>query len=202
MIVCDSFRGFFQRHCSAIGSRIRKLLFTLSSSQLLGMPSGYRCSLAGLQTIPEELHEAAKVEGAGPVQRFIYVTFPLLRETTLIVLATSLHFRHASSPLPISRNCCLSFIDARRRRGYQTNGTETLCWPCDAGLWVCRADRQKRSPKTPLWYSGSGPFRGPVRRASGRPMVQARRMQHRIALAKDSRKIFDGNSDSPLAPFY
>lgn len=45
--------------------------------------------LAGLQTIPEELHEAAKVEGAGPVRRFIYVTFPLLRETTLIVLAIS-----------------------------------------------------------------------------------------------------------------
>ena len=43
--------------------------------------------LAGLQTIPEELNEAAKVEGAGPVQRFLYVTFPLLRETTLIVLA-------------------------------------------------------------------------------------------------------------------
>ena len=43
--------------------------------------------LAGLQTIPEELHEAAKVEGAGPVRRFIHVTFPLLRETTLIVLA-------------------------------------------------------------------------------------------------------------------
>jgi raffinose/stachyose/melibiose transport system permease protein len=43
--------------------------------------------LAGLQTIPEELHEAAKVEGAGPIRRFLYVTFPLLRETTLIVLA-------------------------------------------------------------------------------------------------------------------
>ena len=43
--------------------------------------------LAGLQTIPEELHEAAKVEGAGPIQRFLYVTFPLLRETTLVVLA-------------------------------------------------------------------------------------------------------------------
>lgn len=43
--------------------------------------------LAGLQTIPPELHEAAKVEGAGPLQRFWYVTFPLLRETTLIVLA-------------------------------------------------------------------------------------------------------------------
>jgi raffinose/stachyose/melibiose transport system permease protein len=43
--------------------------------------------LAGLQTIPAELHEAAKVEGAGPIRRFLYVTFPLLRETTLIVLA-------------------------------------------------------------------------------------------------------------------
>ena len=43
--------------------------------------------LAGLQTIPPELHEAAKVEGASRLQRFWYVTFPLLRETTLIVLA-------------------------------------------------------------------------------------------------------------------
>lgn len=43
--------------------------------------------LAGLQTIPPELHEAAKVEGAAPLQRFWHVTFPLLRETTLIVLA-------------------------------------------------------------------------------------------------------------------
>jgi raffinose/stachyose/melibiose transport system permease protein len=43
--------------------------------------------LAGLQTVPVELLEAAKVEGAGPFRRFIHVTFPLLRETTLIVLA-------------------------------------------------------------------------------------------------------------------
>ena len=43
--------------------------------------------LAGLQTVPLELLEAAKVEGAGPLRRFVYVTFPLLRETTLIVLA-------------------------------------------------------------------------------------------------------------------
>jgi hypothetical protein len=40
--------------------------------------------------------------------------------------------------------------------------------------WIMgvRADRQKRSPKTPLWHPGSGPFRGPVRRASGRPMFR------------------------------
>jgi raffinose/stachyose/melibiose transport system permease protein len=33
------------------------------------------------------MHEAAKVEGANRVQVFLYITFPLLRETTLIVLA-------------------------------------------------------------------------------------------------------------------
>jgi hypothetical protein len=40
------------------------------------------------------------------------------------------------------------------------------------------ADRQKRYPKTPLWNSGSGAFRGPVRRALCRPMVQARGVWH------------------------
>ncbi len=43
--------------------------------------------LAGLQTVPMDLLEAAKIDGAGPIRRFIHVTFPLLRETTLIVVA-------------------------------------------------------------------------------------------------------------------
>src|ERR1700730_3579603 len=43
--------------------------------------------LAGLQTIPPELHEAAIVEGATRGHRFWYVTCPLLRENTLIVVA-------------------------------------------------------------------------------------------------------------------
>jgi raffinose/stachyose/melibiose transport system permease protein len=43
--------------------------------------------LAGLQTINPEVLEAAEVDGAGPIRRFFSITFPLLRETTLIVLA-------------------------------------------------------------------------------------------------------------------
>ena len=43
--------------------------------------------LAGLQTINPEVLEAAQVDGAGPLRRFLLSTFPLLRETTLIVLA-------------------------------------------------------------------------------------------------------------------
>jgi ABC-type sugar transport system permease subunit len=42
--------------------------------------------LAGLQTIPPELHEAAKVDGANVMQRFWNVTLPCLRPTTFFVL--------------------------------------------------------------------------------------------------------------------
>lgn len=34
--------------------------------------------LAGLQSIPAELHEAAKVDGAGPISRFWNITIPML----------------------------------------------------------------------------------------------------------------------------
>jgi cellobiose transport system permease protein len=45
--------------------------------------------LAGLQTIPGELYEAARVDGAGPVQTFFRITLPMLRPTLLFVLVVS-----------------------------------------------------------------------------------------------------------------
>jgi ABC-type sugar transport system permease subunit len=42
--------------------------------------------LAGLQTIPEHLYEAAILEGAGCWQRFSRITFPLLSPTTFFIL--------------------------------------------------------------------------------------------------------------------
>ena len=44
--------------------------------------------LAGLQNIPENLYEAAKLDGAGPVQTFFRITIPLLIPTLLFVLVT------------------------------------------------------------------------------------------------------------------
>ncbi|KQQ08681.1 MULTISPECIES: carbohydrate ABC transporter permease [Rathayibacter] len=41
--------------------------------------------LAGLQTVPRELHEAARVDGASVWQRFVNVTIPCLRPTTFFV---------------------------------------------------------------------------------------------------------------------
>lgn len=40
--------------------------------------------LAGLQSVPAELYEAAKVDGAGPVKRFFNVTIPMLAPSITI----------------------------------------------------------------------------------------------------------------------
>lgn len=45
--------------------------------------------LAGLQGIPEELHDAARIDGANNWQRFWRVTLPLLKPTTFFILVTS-----------------------------------------------------------------------------------------------------------------
>ncbi|NVO56948.1 sugar ABC transporter permease [Rhodobacteraceae bacterium B1Z28] len=43
--------------------------------------------LAGLQTVPVQLYEAARVDGAGPIRQFFHITLPMLRPIlTVIVL--------------------------------------------------------------------------------------------------------------------
>lgn len=44
------------------------------------------CVLAGLQSIPKQLYEAAKVDGAGAWQRFWHVTIPGLRPVLTVVV--------------------------------------------------------------------------------------------------------------------
>lgn len=42
--------------------------------------------LARLQTIPEPLYEAAKIDGAGPIARFFDITLPQLREVLVVII--------------------------------------------------------------------------------------------------------------------
>jgi len=46
--------------------------------------------LAGLQSIPKSLLEAAAIDGAGPVRRFATIVFPLLSPTTFFLLVVNL----------------------------------------------------------------------------------------------------------------
>ena len=51
-----------------------------------GLPFAMIFFLAGLQAMPPELHEAAAIDGAGPLRRFRYITLPLLRPLIAVQL--------------------------------------------------------------------------------------------------------------------
>lgn len=57
---------------------------------LWGIGGGAIIYLSGLQNISAQLYEAALLDGAGPWQRFRYVTLPMLTPTLLFVLITGL----------------------------------------------------------------------------------------------------------------
>ena len=46
--------------------------------------------VAGLQSIPKSLIEAAAIDGAGPIKRFLTIVFPLLSPTTFFLLVVNI----------------------------------------------------------------------------------------------------------------
>jgi multiple sugar transport system permease protein len=56
--------------------------------------------LAGLQTIPHDLYEAARVDGASRWQQFLHITIPMLRPVLLVVLLLSTILTFADFQLP------------------------------------------------------------------------------------------------------
>ena len=63
-------------------------LILMSAWQLLGFNT--ILFLAGLQSIPGEVYEAATIDGASVWQRFRYMTLPLLAPTSFFVITTTL----------------------------------------------------------------------------------------------------------------
>ena len=47
--------------------------------------------LAGIQAIPDELYEAADIDGASKIKQFIHITVPLVKPTTIYVLTISIY---------------------------------------------------------------------------------------------------------------
>ena len=46
--------------------------------------------LSGLQGIPAELNESARIDGAGPIKEFAFITFPLLRPIMTYIVFTAI----------------------------------------------------------------------------------------------------------------
>lgn len=106
IIIVLIFQLFFDKNFGLLNG-ILQAAFGLGGIDWLGSPWWARISvailivwrwtgylviffLAGLQGVPKELHEAAEIDGAGPVKRFWHVTLPALKPVTAFVIVTSL----------------------------------------------------------------------------------------------------------------
>jgi multiple sugar transport system permease protein len=74
----DSFRGWIIEPSLAMPTMLMATVWKMFPFMLVVL-------LAGLQTIPEEQMEAARVDGANAVQRFLHITLPNMREIIMIV---------------------------------------------------------------------------------------------------------------------
>jgi multiple sugar transport system permease protein len=81
--------------------------------------------LAGLQGIPTPLYEAAKIDGAGAMQRFRYVTIPMLTPTIFftVIMGVIGAFQFFTEPLVMTRggpnNATLSFMLYIYRKSFE-----------------------------------------------------------------------------------
>jgi multiple sugar transport system permease protein len=66
-----------------------------------GLPFAMLIFLAGLQAMPQELHEAAAIDGAGPFRRFRYITLPLLRPLIAVQLLFSVIYAAYQFAIPV-----------------------------------------------------------------------------------------------------
>lgn len=65
----------------------RFLLYAISIVAIWGTSGHFMVSfLAALQALPREVYEAAILDGAGPVRRFLFITIPLLRPMIIYVV--------------------------------------------------------------------------------------------------------------------
>jgi len=84
---------------SWLGNPILAMISIITINTWRGLPFYGITLLAGLQTVPVELYEAATIDGASGWQRFRYVTLPILQPIILIVTLFSVIFTFADFQL-------------------------------------------------------------------------------------------------------
>jgi multiple sugar transport system permease protein len=84
--------GIIDTYIDFLGQPWLARLSTIAANIWRGVPFVAICLLAGLQTIPASLYEAAALDGATPWQRFRFVTLPLLTPIIAVVMTFSVLF--------------------------------------------------------------------------------------------------------------
>jgi multiple sugar transport system permease protein len=81
--------GISSSYIDWLGQKSTALPAVIFATVWRGFPFWCISFLAALQTVPAELYEAAKIDGASAVQRFRSVTLPHLRHVILVVVLLS-----------------------------------------------------------------------------------------------------------------
>jgi len=84
--------GLIHRYIDFLGDPWNARFSAVAANIWRGTPFIAICLLAGLQTIPPSLYEAAALDGATPWQRFRHVTLPLLTPIIAVVMTFSVLF--------------------------------------------------------------------------------------------------------------
>ncbi len=72
-----------------IGSTDTAIFSAIAMSQWHSMGYTMMLFVVAIQGIPEDLYEAAEIDGAGRLRRFIYVTVPQVREMAFVTMVTT-----------------------------------------------------------------------------------------------------------------
>ena len=91
--------GLASANIPFLGDPIMAMSALVFANVWRGVPFFAVSILAGLQAVPQELHEAASIDGAGPWQRFLSVTIPVIRGITLIATLFSIIWTFADFQL-------------------------------------------------------------------------------------------------------
>jgi multiple sugar transport system permease protein len=84
--------GLIHQYIDFLGEPWNARLSTIAANVWRGVPFVAISLLAGLQTIPPSLYEAASIDGATPWQNFWYVTLPMLTPIIAVVMTFSVLF--------------------------------------------------------------------------------------------------------------
>lgn len=76
--------GLIEKDIVWFGTATLALITIVIANVWRGTPFFGISILAKLQTIPDDYYEAAKIDGAGVFQRFIYITLPQIKDTLLL----------------------------------------------------------------------------------------------------------------------
>ncbi len=76
--------GVIDRPVNWLAHPVQALIWMMWVAVFVSLPFTSFVILAGLQTVPEEIYEAARVDGAGVVRTYFRITLPLLRPSLLV----------------------------------------------------------------------------------------------------------------------